>query len=72
MQVITVHLAFNAKADPVFGFLAIGNIRTHLMGFLRAAHGDRMLELGFSGRSQSQQVMVGDAALVADDVDYFR
>ena len=72
VQIITVHLAFNAKADPVFGFFAIRNIRTHLMGFLTQRMSDRMLELGFRSRCQSQQVTVGNAALVADDVDHLR
>ena len=55
MQVIAVNLAFDAKADSVLGFLAIGNVSADLAGLDAQRFGDRVLELGFRRRRQASR-----------------
>ena len=72
MQVVAVDLTFDAKADPILGLLAIGNVGANFAGLDAKCFGDRVLELRFRRRRQAEEMLLGHAAFVTDHVEHGR
>ena len=72
MHVIAVDLAFDAEADPVFGFVAMRQLDVELADFLAQRFRHRMLQVGFRRHRQRQQMLGRDVRMERQDIDHMR
>ena len=66
MHVIAIDLAFDAKADAIFGLVAGRNVDREFPRANAQRLGDGMLQARFGCRREAQQMAGGDVILIAE------